>query len=172
MLKKLQKIKEQNGYAILFTVVIVSAISVITAGLANTAYKQLILSSLSKDSQSAFYQADTAEECGLYADRLIRTTGTPAIFLAPTAWTCGGSSLMVTPNILPGTDVDGNNFSIDTIYPVVETATTPCFRIEITRTYVIATDVLKTSISSKGYNICNKSNLRTVEREVLVKFQE
>src|SRR5574343_1489902 len=64
---KLNK-NNQSGYAILFTVVIVSVISIIAIGLSNTAYKSMILSSVAKDSQTAFYQSDTATECALYAD--------------------------------------------------------------------------------------------------------
>lgn len=116
----ISKSKKQKGYAILFTVVIVSAISVITAGLSNAAYKQLVLSSLAKDSQLAFYQADTAGDCALYADRVnpfnIITTGGP--------WSCGNSSLVVTPTT-------GGGY---TIYPTDQNSTNPCFRIDVTKT--------------------------------------
>ncbi len=63
------KIKNKNkGYAILFTVVIVGVILSIASGMANVAYKELILSSVAQDSQIAFYEADTGGECALYAD--------------------------------------------------------------------------------------------------------
>jgi len=146
------KNKQQKGYAILFTVVIVSAISVITAGLTNAAYKQLILSSLAKDSQLAFYQADTAGDCALYADRIRG--------VIPGAWTCGGLNLNVA--------VVGTGY---TIYPTSPNVTTPCFRIDVTET-VLAGPITETSISAKGYNICNTSNVRTVEREIKIKFSE
>lgn len=162
MINTFKKIKKQNGYAILFTVVIVSAISVITAGLSNTAYKQLILSSLAKDSQSAFYQADTAEECALYADRINPSN----IINLGGVWTCGGASL----------DVAGSMTAGYTILPIsaILNSTAPCFRIDVTKTNrTVGPDTfIDTKISSKGYNICNTSNLRTVEREVIVKFTE
>ncbi len=174
MKKTFMKIKNQKGYAILFTVVIVSAISVITAGLSNTAYKQLILSSLAKDSQTAFYQADSAGDCALYSDRTLA--------LAPGPLTCGENQLVVENNTDSGMD-NGHPFVKHTIYPITEnlTSTEPCFRIDITKTTlpgvivppeITADDIIQTRISAKGYNICNVSNLRTVEREVLINFSE
>lgn len=59
---------DQRGFAMLFTVLIVSLILSIALGISNITLKQTILSSLAKDSQVAFYQADTAVECGMYYD--------------------------------------------------------------------------------------------------------
>lgn len=150
----------QKGYAILFTVIIVSAISVITAGLTNAAYKQLILSSLAKDSQAAFYQADTAGDCALYADRLnpgsIITTGG--------SWNCGGLNLDVTL-------LGGGSYRMHPV-TAVGTSVNPCYRIDVTKDSVSTPGVVKTKISAKGYNICNTTNLRTVEREIEIKFEE
>ncbi len=166
---KIYKNKKQKGYAILFTVIIVSAISVITAGLSNAAYKQLILSSLAKDSQTAFYQADTASDCVLYLDQVEYSKYiaipmvVPNAFQQPT-WTCGGLVLKI----------DALNSGVPGGYelkPPDEGANTPCFRVAVTKTANIsdptATD---TSISAKGYNICNTSSIRTVEREIQIDY--
>jgi hypothetical protein len=153
--------KNQKGYAILFTVIIVSAISVITAGLTNAAYKQLILSSLAKDSQSAFYQADTAGDCALYADRVESFRTPPNIFTTGT-FSCGGATLVVA--------LTAGGY---TIMPTsaVRDSSNPCFRITATKT-IVAGPLTRTTISAKGYNICNTSNIRTVEREIRIVFEE
>ena len=117
------KIKNQKGYAILFTVVIISAISVITAGLTNAVYKQLILSSLAKDSQSAFYQADTAADCALYADQIELVKPSPNIFTTG-SFNCGGATMLVDNITADGYD----------IHPQNETSQNSCFRINVTRT--------------------------------------
>lgn len=162
MIKFSSKQKNQKGYAILFTVIIVSAISVITAGLTNAAYKQLILSSMAKDSQAAFFQADTAGDCALYADRVLGAIP-PNITTTGGSWTCGGATLTVTPT--------GGGY---TIFPTsaVSNSTEPCFRITVTKDPVIVFPLIRTTISAKGYNICNTSNIRTVEREIKVVFEE
>ena len=153
----------QKGYAILFTIVIVSAVSVITAGLTNAAYKQLILSSLAKDSQSAFYQADTAGDCALYADRVVGKT-LPNIITTGGDWTCGGSSLTVG-------NISTNGY---TIYPKspADVSSFPCFRIDVTKDTTTNPGITRTTIKAKGYNICNTTNLRTVEREIQIDYED
>lgn len=160
------KKKNQKGYAILFTIVIVSAVSVITAGLSNTAYKQIILSSLANDSQSAFYQSDTATDCALYADRVeaIKLPPETNVILNGGSWSCGGVNLDVV-------QINGNGDY--TIYPTsnVLTSSDPCFKIDVLKD---KTDPLfiKTTIRAKGYNICDITAPRTVEREIEIKYQE
>ncbi|MFA5773743.1 MAG: hypothetical protein WC908_03680 [Candidatus Paceibacterota bacterium] len=156
-----QRGTKNKGYAILFTIVIVSAVSVITAGLTNAVYKQLILSSLAKDSQSAFYQADTASDCALYADRVEGAKIPINIITTGGSWTCGVSSLTVTP-------ISGGY----KIYPIDESSSDPCFRIDVTKNTITIPGTTKTTIKAKGYNICNTSNLRTVEREIQIDYDE
>lgn len=155
--------KNQKGYAILFTVVVVSAISVITVGLSNIAYKQLVLSSLAKDSQIAFYQADTAGDCALYADRVVSVV-TPDILNNPGTWTCSDYVLDVTP----ASDGSGGY----DLLPQDPNSSSPCFRINVIKDITSAPPLIKTKILAKGYNICNVSNLRTVEREIEINFEE
>ena len=150
----------------MFTIVIVSAISVITAGLANTAYKQLVLSSLAKDSQSAFYQADTASDCALYSDMVEVGVNGNTVFVDGGQWTCGGNTLIVEPII-------GDVFGSYNISPIQasESSSSPCFRITVTKK--INSDdptVTDTKIKAKGYNICDTTNIRTVEREIDIQY--
>jgi len=147
-------IKTQKGYAILFTIVLVGIISAISIGLASVSYKQLILSSVAKDSQVSFYQADTASECGLYAEnKLGMTSG----FL-PNPWSCGIDSndspysLNINAN---GLGANGYTLSPDSL----STSSSPCFSIILDKTST-------TKLIARGYNICNKNNIRTVEREI------
>ncbi len=73
MMTYLTQSKKQNkkGFALLFTVLIVSLILSIAIGIANLTLKQAMLSNLVKDSQAAFYQADSAVECGIYQDTVV-----------------------------------------------------------------------------------------------------
>jgi len=141
----------------LFTVIIISAISVITAGLVNATYKQLILSSLAKDSQIAFYQADTATECALYVDRV--DTG---LLESGGDFTCGNFLLKV---IASGIDKD---YQIEP--DVIKEFVDPCFRIVVTKTS--NGEKMDTKITAKGYNICNTDNPRTVERAIEINYSE
>lgn len=164
-------IKNQNGYAILFTVVIVSAVSIITAGLTSAIYKQIILSSLAKDSQSAFYQADTAGDCALYADtteyaKFSSVQKVSSFFDTPdTPWSCGGLDLDLT--------IRYDSENLVTGYSLIpEQVDSPCFSIDVTKTItgVSPDEKIETKIIAKGYNICDKTNSRTVEREIEINY--
>jgi hypothetical protein len=146
--------KKQNGYAILFTVIIVSVLSVITAGIINGTNKQLILSSLANDSQTAFYQADTAADCGIYADQVLSVLE-PDILTSGGEWFCNDVVLRINP-----TD-DGYEISPGDINPSL-----PCFKVIVTKDEDSGT----TEIKAKGYNICNEESIKTVEREISISF--
>lgn len=157
----------EKGYAILFTVIIVSAISVITAGISNAIYKQIVLSSLAKDSQSAFYMADTASDCALLFDMEVADTNVDFLNGLPITWACGSNvdnspmQMTVTPDV--------NSYDM---MPSSEESTSnrPCYRVEVEKD---TTDPLltKTTILANGYNICNKNNIRTVERQIKIVYE-
>lgn len=58
----------QRGFALFIAVILSSVAAVVTLALTSLAYKSLILSSTARESQYAFYAADTALECALYWD--------------------------------------------------------------------------------------------------------
>ncbi len=136
-----------KGYAVLFTLIIVSIILSLVVGLSNSINKQSILASTAHDSQVAFYQADTAGECALYA---LETKDIVTSFTTP--WSCGR-------------DQDGNPLELNisqngsefTLEPDYSSVSGPCFKVNIT-----AGD--PSIIKSHGYNICDDSNPRHLER--------
>jgi hypothetical protein len=151
---KILKNNKEKGYAILFAIIIVSAISVVTAGLITASYKQLILSSLANDSQIAFYQADKGAECALYLDRYLDYfDGDPSPPLNQ-EWVCGQTILNIEGKeekfkIVP------KSLGID-----------PCFKIDIN----LGGETTK--ITSKGYNVCNLSNKRALERSIQIEYKD
>lgn len=144
----------------LFTVIIVSAISIITAGLINATYKQIILSSLAKDSQLAFYQADTAVDCALYADRILQEER-PELFSGGGSWSCGGIDLVIEPT---------SSTSYNIFPASLENSSEPCFRINTTGTG--NGPQMNIEIKGDGYNICNKLNKKTVQRSIEISYTE
>lgn len=150
------KQKNNDGYAILFTVVIVGIISMITVGLSNSAYKQTILSSVAKDSTIAFYQADIGTECALYADK-------GEFFKdgqSETTFNCAEQDLIYFHD-----SVDTSKYRLDTPN---ENVSSKCFRIEVTKN--TTAEFISSKIISKGYNICKKNNLKTVERGIMITY--
>ena len=58
----------QRGFTLLLATIIASLLLAVGAAMFGIIKKQVILSSVGRDSQFAFYAADTAAECALYWD--------------------------------------------------------------------------------------------------------
>ena len=156
--------KEEKGYALLFTIVIVSIISIISMGLASTALKQMILSSLARDSTTAFYQADIGTECALYADVSVDADGNPLLSNNPSSFSCAGQTLAISPQ-----PPQPQKYSW--IISPQPTLSGPCFDISVVRTLSgTFGDTVRTQVLSNGYNICDKTNSRTVQRTIEVNY--
>lgn len=62
------RVKERRGFTLLLAALIASIVLSIGASIFTIASKQIILSATGRDSQFAFYAADSAAECALYWD--------------------------------------------------------------------------------------------------------
>lgn len=63
----------QRGFALLIAVIFMSVMLVLGIILGSLGYKQQVLTSSAIESQYAFYAADAALECGLFADQKMNT---------------------------------------------------------------------------------------------------
>lgn len=153
----------QKGYAILFAVIVISIILTISLGLSNIAYKQLIVSSVARDSELAFYESDTATDCALYADFSLGTFSTAT----PQPIHCGvdktGADYVL--DVSYSTDGTTDTYQATPHDSSWNTSINPCFTMTVLKT------AAKTVVKGKGYNICNKANARTVEREIDITYQ-
>ncbi|MHB8710120.1 MAG: hypothetical protein ACYC6X_01040 [Minisyncoccota bacterium] len=61
--------KKQRGFALLIAVIFMSVVLSFGLSLSSLGYKQAVLASNAVESQYAFYAADAALECTLYADQ-------------------------------------------------------------------------------------------------------
>lgn len=140
----------QKGFAILFTVLVISILLAISLSISNIALKELLLSSATRDSHSAFYAADTALECALYAD-----TKKNALSIV-------NGSIVLDPALRPSCA------EVDSTTPTKITFKNPsgspyCYRFTIEKTTL-------TKIEARGYNTCDEFNLRRVERGIRISY--
>ena len=166
MVKKYKKNK--GGYAMLFTVVVVSAISVITAGLTNIAYKQLTLSSLAKDSQTATIWADTANECALFFEQVAikHLLGQNPL---TNKWTCGGINFKINWGEMDGLNsYESGNYNYE-LSALDDQPKQPCFEFSV-ESVQDENQVKNVTIESSGFNICDKQNIRAVERSYRINY--
>lgn len=92
----------ENGFTILLAALVTSLVLTLGISIFSIAQKQIVLSSLGRSSQYAFYAADTGAECALYWDVRFGffSSSTPGITPA-----CDGATLAFTgtPGTLPYT---------------------------------------------------------------------
>jgi hypothetical protein len=161
-------IKKEGGYAMLFTVIIVSAISVITAGLSNIVYKQLVLSSLAKDSQMATVWADTANECSIFFEQVVAKRFLKQVDV-PSTWECGGVEFNIDWGDTDSETYDEGSYEY-LLNPKDEDGNPdPCFSFDVSSSREVNSSK-KVTIESRGYNICDKSKIRTVERSYQITY--
>lgn len=148
--------KTNRGFALVFTVLIVSLILALTMTIADISYRQSVLSNLARDSQAAFYQADAGLECGLYYDltKVSFRKGSKQKDV-PTTITCGLTVLRLDKGV--STD---DYF----MYAPDATVTGQCFKVLFDKT-----DAAVRSVESSGYNLCT-DNPRQVERTLSVSY--
>jgi hypothetical protein len=167
-LKKSQNIARSGGFALLFSILTASVLLSISLAIWNIAFREVALSSFGRESQSAFYIADSAMECAFYWDfafvktgrNTFATSSTSVSGSAPTL-SCGGKTAPISI-----VSVDSRNatskFTID-------------FGDGRATVYVIKTDpsgtgFSATTIDAHGQNILNLSEKTLVERGLKVSY--
>ena len=184
MLKlRLQKNKKtQSGFTILVAVVTAGILLIIAMSIGGIALKEQVLASANKESQVAFYAADTGLECAMYWDQIMGK-------FAPTVDDASGK-IKTQNTVVSGVNCNGFSVSPSSIGPDVSGTVSSqySYKFEVNKIDVGDGGVLKTcavvevdkdtnapdpaggvrtstDIYSHGYNTCDPSLLR-LERGV------
>ncbi len=144
----------QQGFVILFSVLIASAILLVGFGIYSTSYKSTVLSSVARESHTAFYAADTGVECILWAKTEFSASG------APTSLNCVDNYTSVLP---PSLSQQGD---ILISFPMPDGRS--CARLAINPDYIDGNGISMFKIHSRGYNICDNQNMPMVSDPLLV----
>lgn len=134
---------EQKGFVLLFTIVVTAIIFFIGAGIYSVSFKELLTSSLSKESQKSIFAADSGAECAMWADTNGQLDGT-------TRFPCMGNP--ISP--LGGGESFTTGFDNGT-----------CARVNITKDTIPdpndpnAPGTVRVNIISQGYNKCTTAGL-------------
>ncbi|OHA92510.1 MAG: hypothetical protein A2665_02645 [Candidatus Zambryskibacteria bacterium RIFCSPHIGHO2_01_FULL_46_30] len=155
MNKELGIINKERGFTLFIALVVMGTLLLITAGIASLATRQALISASNRESQHAFYAADTGIECALYWD-VKNPTGISAFATSTSSnITCDGT---------PATVGGGGDSNPTSIFSFILTPDPYCVAVAVTKVYI--SGVLRTTIESQGYNTCDLSNPRRVERAV------
>jgi hypothetical protein len=158
----------KKGVALLFAIVVSMILFTILTGVLNIALKETIFSTSVKNSNDAFYSADSAVECALLNDK---TTSTVFNFgSAGGTISCFGKTILVSSN--------NNNFSFKIDF--VDVGVGPCAVVDVKKEYDTTVDpiadpsLISTKIIAKGYSKgssgCDQAGLKSVERVLEVTY--
>lgn len=166
MLRKDKQHCSHRGYLLLLSVLISSILLAIALGTVSIVNKGLILSSAGRESQFAFYASDGGTECALYWD--LKHTGFSSTVFATS-----------TDSFPPRSGVLCNNQDIAaswTIFDVTFDSAKTLFDLTLSNETCVSVLVLKsgggfvTTLESRGYNTCDLSNPRRIERAIRVSY--
>lgn len=141
-----------KGFTLFIAIIVMGTLLLIAAGITNLAVKQALISASGRESQVAFYAADTGIECALYWD-----VKNPAGFSAFSTSTVSLIDCNNSPNLSVG---GGGNGSIST-FSFTLTPDSYCAIVTVEKRIDGST-----KIESRGYNTCDSFNPRRVERAV------
>ena len=156
---KNSRIQNKEGFTLAVALIVAGVLLLIATGMVNLALKQASISASGRDSQIAFYAADTGIECALFWD-IQSPTGSSAFS------TSTGSTIFCNKDV----NNPDNQWIVGGSYTSVINHIN--FAPEPYCAIVVVTKELDghTEIESKGYNTCDLSNHRRVERAVRVTY--
>lgn len=143
----LQKIKRNRAFVILFAVTLSAILLAIALGVANIALKEVKFSTSAKDTNEAFFAADTGTESALFQDK-------------------NGDICSPAPCSSPPITITG-----------LGNTEKGCANVSITKSEDTTTipPSIRTTIISKGYNLGSDSGIcsppqNSIEREILTTY--
>jgi hypothetical protein len=167
---------KNRGFAMLFTVLIITLILALAIGISDTTYKQAVLSGLAKDSQIAFYQADAAVECGLQYDLTnkafpYKSSSDTSMANVPNQIPCGNDTAGNLKTLTRDDSVSYPNYYQFFFSPQDNDydASKPCMILLFNKTADQNGNVTSV-VKARGFNICDTSNPRQVERALQVTY--
>lgn len=177
----------QSGFVLLFAVLISSIVLAVGAGVFNITRKELILSRASRDSQFAFFAADTGAECAFFWDRKYflvdplslsafpKTTNPVIDVQYPSGVRCNNIDIVMeghaTEPYGDPEDIrwriagDATSATTDFILPFPDGS---CAKVSVAKTQPGTTVV--TTVTSTGQSICSSDDPNMVQRKIVATY--
>ncbi len=159
-----KSIKNNSGFALLFSVLLSSLLLTIGLSIFSIALKELAISTATRQSIHAFYAADSGRECALYWDTKGGQIPTPANNQVTGTISCGEKVNLSLNNVNPnGTKTTINNGGSGIFVRDSTGGDYANFKVEILKTQVNSSSDILTTVTSYGYDSANDDR---VERSI------
>lgn len=162
----------EAGFALLYAVLVSSLFLAIGATIASATIKNLIFASSGRESQFAFYSADSGVECALYWDKIWGRfpTSTNPLIHPTNGIKCNNEVLSIgNDGIAPTESSAVTAFDIGENAPYSDGAL--CVHVQVLKTQNAQNPKISdTQIRADGYNTCDTNNARRLERSLQVNY--
>ena len=156
----------KRGFTLLIAVLVSSVMLSIGVAIYNIVSKQVILSSAGRESQFAFFAADTGVECVLYWDSNFDAFSSSSAQVM----SCAGDRPIPPENITRVYEEDFAHTMTTTTtefsFSMVPGIVNPCVDVKVVR----SERPTRTTIESLGHNTCVITNPRRIERAIRVRY--
>jgi hypothetical protein len=171
---------KNRGMTLFIAMVIMGVLLLVSFAVVNIAVKSTLFAGAGRDSQYAFYAADSGIECAEYWDSKFDSFATSTaggVSCGPMVNILTNSQSVPTNPAQPSLIGGGGDGSVSIFYFDMNqgvNAAPYCSIVEVTKYYMDTNgdgvSELMTNIRSRGYNTCDTSNPRRVERGVSVTY--
>lgn len=174
---KNNKTKYSKGFSMFVSIIVMGVLVLVTFSVINLSVKETQFSNLNRESQYALFAADAGIECAIYWDSKV----VPSAFATSTTGTisCAGNNNITTNSqviptpptpVLPNSLVGGGGNASPTsiFYLMFNNGSNPVSTCAVVT--VRKNNNGSTYIASKGYNNCNTSDPKRVERGIEVTY--
>ncbi len=168
-----QKFKSKKGIALYIAVTVTAALILVSFSVVSLALKQISISGAGRDSQEAFYAADSGVECAIFWDvknsvvpgQSAFTTTTPQVIFCNSDLNnpLNGALLVGGPMTMTEPGANGTSTFSLTFLPQLY-----CAQVTVVKGY--SGGLQTTKIESRGYNTCDTTSPRRVERAILTTY--
>ncbi len=160
---------DSSGIAIYIAITITGALVLVSFAIVSLALKQINISSAGRDSQAAFYAADSGVECALFWDAKNPNGQTAFSTSSPqTTVSCNADTSNPANATLSITRSSSWPYATSTLGRMNFSPRAYCADIQVIKNYTGGS--VQTTIESRGYNTCLANATRRVERAVRVDY--
>jgi len=164
----------QKGFTIFVAIMVTGTLTLIAMGIIALVVRQSTIATSARASQAAFYAADTGAECAIYWDAVGQAGVSAFATTSSITIQCNHDSA-ANPNnsaqrnlsnqFIIGHNTSNPGYAVSTFGPIHFYPNQYCAQVTVYKY-----DNNTTQIESKGYNTCDTTDPRRVERAVKVNY--
>lgn len=164
--------RSARGFTVFFASLVASLLLAVGFVIFDITYKEVLFSSVARDSDFAVYAADTGLECALYWDARYAGSenfGSGSVFPTSTDSTPPGSGVVCnSQDVASSWDIQKTSSSATTVFTLTFLPQTYCSLVTVAKTS--SSGIISTSVTAAGYNTCAVGASNRIERSLQANY--